>query len=40
MRINAYAALAAAILLFSSAWAEVGKPETAPGTKLLRFPNK
>jgi len=39
MRINAYAALAAAILLFSSAWAEVGKPETAPGTKLLRFPN-
>ena len=39
MRINAYAALAAAILLFSSAWAAVGKPETAPGTKLLRFPN-
>jgi tricorn protease len=39
MRFNAYAALAAAILLFSSAWAEVGKPGTVPGTKLLRFPN-
>src|ERR1700722_10419606 len=39
MRFNAYAALAAAMLLFSSALAEVGNPETAPGTKLLRFPN-
>jgi tricorn protease len=39
MRINVYAALAAAILLFSSAGAEVRDPAIAPGTKLLRFPN-
>jgi tricorn protease len=39
MRINLYAALAAAILLFSSAGAEVRNPAIAPGTKLLRFPN-
>lgn len=39
MRVNVYAALAAAILLFSSAGAEVRNPATAPGTKLLRFPN-
>jgi tricorn protease len=39
MRFDTCAALAAAMLLFSSAWAEVGNPETAPGTKLLRFPN-
>jgi tricorn protease len=39
MRINVYAALAAAILLFSSTWAEVRNPAIAPGTKLLRFPN-
>jgi tricorn protease len=39
MRFSAYAALAAAMILFSSASAQVRNPAVAPGTKLLRFPN-